>query len=281
MRQLHLGAGDHEEVALVVDLDDAVARLDRLEDLLHLAGSDVLERDDQHLKTAVAEQAHVRADGARQGLALGNDLVQVVRPDQHRPLHAQQRLQRRNQAVARERRARLQIDLALDLLVDGVIQLEDVAEYALDHLVDVRALEVERDVAAVPDRVGRAARRLLIDERAAAAEQFPRRRLGPRLVKADVVVAPEHVGLCRRGASRLLARLRRRRGPLARRRRGGGGAARRERGREDHQETHVAVKGSHYITSSSPPARATRRGAAVLAPAGAAAFRGSPRPCRR
>ena len=105
--KLALGAGQDQQVAQLVGAHRLRVLRERLQDAQHLAHADVAQRDDLHRKARrqrALRAAELRRDVAAHRGGLRHDLVDAALLHHRRAVHAQQRLERGRQRVARDAR---------------------------------------------------------------------------------------------------------------------------------------------------------------------------------
>ncbi len=154
---------------------------------MHLACGNEFKRHDLNGELAATGQA-VGADANALGLArrflFRHDLVEVVSPHDRSANQLQDVLERRQNGRPRQWPAGLQCDRAVDLRVNGVIQVEHFAHNDARDIAHAGVSEAEDDIAAVGHGDRRARYRLRIYERA-GAEIDLRRALWNRSLIAD------------------------------------------------------------------------------------------------
>ena len=149
--ELALGAGEDQQVAQIVGAHGRGVLGERLDDPHHLAHADIAQRHDLHREPGRQRPlriAELRSDIAAHAGGARHDLVQARLLHHRRAVHAQQRLERRDQRLARDARRRADRDLAAHGRIDRVALVHDVAQDVPDDLAQVCPFEVEHDRAA-------------------------------------------------------------------------------------------------------------------------------------
>src|SRR6185295_5108134 len=191
------------------------ARADeRLQDVRHLVGRDVPHRDDFDDELVFAARSLAfdlaeRDDGTRLRLGDGENLIEV--PDLHGgdAIVPEYLVQEREEVLARDLAGGADGDLALDARVDGVADAERGRE-AVDHLADVRPLEVEdhrlfftERLLVVPRLGGRGALGVCGPARCARHREQDQQHPSPLHANLLITPAPASRHVARRPAHRL------------------------------------------------------------------------------
>jgi hypothetical protein len=146
--QFQLGPRQDQQVARDVGTHRLRVLRERLEQLRHLGGADVFERHDLHREPGrqrARRIAELRGDVAADRCRLRQDLPEVALVDHRRAVHAQQRLERGRQSVARNAARRTDRHLAADVRIDRVRRVENVAQDVADDFTQIGAFEIQDD----------------------------------------------------------------------------------------------------------------------------------------
>ena len=134
---------DDQQIARRVGLGDGVGH-DRVEQLLEFVGAGVFEHDGLGSKAGVGGTEHAR-------LALGHaqrdDGVDAAAHGEGQIARLQRLLEERQHGGAGDRRRGLDGDHGVDLRIDGVFDIQDVAQDRLGHRLHVHLRIVEADIA--------------------------------------------------------------------------------------------------------------------------------------
>ena len=147
--QLRPGAGQHQQVADFIDPHKRGRVRHRLQDLGHIGRADILQRHDNSAETR-ALAARVLYTGSEFGAVglPGYQVAAVAAAYHQHVVGLEQGLQHTEQLVPGDGRTGAQGDLAVDRLVDHVIQLQDVPHNRVHHFGQGRLLEIDTDVLA-------------------------------------------------------------------------------------------------------------------------------------
>ena len=126
-------AGEHEQVARVVDAQNGAVGRDGAQDVGHFARRDVMQRHDHD---AIARRQRVRAVqpfGLQTGGLAGGDMpdFRFFVLNEHRAVAGQQRFEQRQHAAAVNVAAAAQRDVDFRHLVDGVVHAQQIAQQGL------------------------------------------------------------------------------------------------------------------------------------------------------
>ena len=141
-------AADNDHIARFIDPQFAAIGHERLQDLAHLLGGDILQRHDPDAVTAL--KLNIGRQGreiAARGLRSGQDPVNAVGLNDGGLVAREDLLQQRKQIGPAQRLGGCHGDRAAHLGVDHKAPLQQIAEDHLDEFINIRVLKIQRDIA--------------------------------------------------------------------------------------------------------------------------------------